>query len=483
MNRKSFMSRFKIQLLQNFFPTFRVTEGSEGGNGAGEGAPPAASPEIKVETDDKPIVVEDGAASGTAQPVEEKKSSYHGNETVNPEKRPLRNFGQENMTEAEIDAFIVAAGADVFLTDEEIAKQADKELNAGKEKKEDKKEEDGSAKTAEEPGKKDEKKPEDEEFDENTFLGSVGLSKEEFAQIPEALQDKLLNTFTSSSKSVDIEKNEQYVEIKTKLDTTTNEVNELLEDPIVAARLEELQTGKNIIGYELPKLSKNDLAVLIASKTETEFEENLIKIMEVWAEPIVNNRMSVYEKKNYNKKMFTAASKVMAEVAKMDSRLAGKLTVENWADLTEKHPEWKEFEKGPKKIVDYCIKYGLKNANVAAMSPKALYAAIAAEEGWQQEKERKIAKNSIQKFLKETREQYKQAKSVSDGRRSAAPVSGTNQMGDSRESLVKALASGDTGGYEKLLRAAEGNPARLAELEGIERDAYKLRDEMRNSKR
>lgn len=483
MNRKKgFMSRFKIQLLQNFFPTFRVTEGSEGGNGAGGGVPGSAAPEIKVETDEKPIVVEDGASGGNgagAQPAEEMRPAYHGNETVNPEKRPLRNFGQENMTEAEIDAFIVAAGGDAFMTAEEIAKLADKELNPGKEKKEG---EEGT-KPAAEPGKKDEKKPEETEFDENAFLGSVGLSKEEFASIPETLQEKLLNTFTSTDKSVNVEQNEQYIEIKTKLDTTTKEVNELLEDPIVAARLEELQTGKNITGYDLPTLSKNDFALLKSSKTEEELEENLVKIMQAWADPIVNNRMSVYEKKTYNKKMFTAASKVMSEVAKMDGRLSGKLTVENWADLTEKHPEWKEFEKGPKKIVDYCIKYGLKNANVAAMSPKALYAAIAAEEGWQQEKENKIAKNSVKKFLEGVRKQGTQAKSVSDGRRSAAPVSGTNQMGDSRESLVKALASGDTGSYEKLLRAAEGNPARLAELEGIERDAYKLRDEMRNSKR
>lgn len=483
MNRKSFMSRFKIQLLQNFFPTFRVTEGSEGGNGAGEGAPPAASPEIKVETDDKPIVVEDGAASGTAQPVEEKKSSYHGNETVNPEKRPLRNFGQENMTEAEIDAFIVAAGADVFLTDEEIAKQADKELNAGKEKKEDKKEEDGSAKPAEEPGKKDEKKPEDEEFDENAFFGSVGLSKEEFASIPEPLQEKLLNTFTSTNKSVDIEKNEQYVEIKTKYEKLNTDVNTLMDDPFIAAYVEEKNTGNQYIARELPGVSKNEMAALKAAKSEEEFEELVNKMIESRAEHAISRERYVSERKDYNKKMFTAASKVMSEVAKMDSRLSGKLTVENWADLTEKHPEWKEFEKGPKKIVDYCIKHGFKNANVASMSPKALYAAISAEEGWQQEKENKIAKNSVKKFLEGIRKQGTQAKSVSDGRRSAAPVSGTNQMGDSRESLVKALASGDTGGYEKLLRAAEGNPARLAELDGIERDAYKLRDEMRNSKR
>lgn len=453
----------KGQLLVAMFPTMRNTEG---GSSAGieeiptEGEPVNVEPNSGIES-----------ATESVQPPEDDISSYLGSEHVNPDKKPLKSFDRTGMSKEEIDDFIMVNGADVFLSPEEIAKKIDAEKEIKSEEKLEKEPEQAKA----------DKKPEDVEFDEDVFLKSNGLSREEFAQIPESIQEKLANSYVNPEATT-IEQNEQYVSLKTNYDKLSTDVEALLDDPYVAARVEELKTGKQYIPESLPPITKSELQEIQSAQTVEEFENAINKYIQERAEPAVKKLISVYEQKEYDRKMFAEASSVMSEVMKLDPRLKANVTEKDWSKLNANHPQWKEFNKGPIKIAQYVLDKGFKHHQIAKMTPQEIYAAIAAKEGWQKEKEGKIAKNSVKAFLASYKKNATQAKSVSEGRRSSAPMSKENSMGDSRESLVKQLASGDRSSFERMLAAADGNPDELDRLESIQYEAIRVGREMRSKR-
>ncbi len=388
--------------------------------------------------------------------------SYMGSEKVNPEKRPLKKFDRTGMTEKEIDDLIELEGENMFLPKDKI------ETKTELEKKDDKK--------PEETKKEDQdKKVPEADFDGAKFLQTTGLTEEEFAQIPESLQEKLVSNYSKNS-AAPVEQSEQYIALKTDFDKQKEEVAAFLEDPYVAARLEEIQTGQKYIAESLPPITNAELKDLQSAQTIEELEEKLNKYIESRAEVAINRERTISDRKAYVKKTMIKASSVLSEVSKLDPRLTGNIKAENWNDIKPGHPDYAEFQKGPKKIVDYCIEKNIKIDAIANMTPKELYAAIAAKEGWDKVRDVNIAKNAEKKFLLKIKELNKQAKTVDTGRRSAAPVSGTaSQTGDgSRESLVKQLASGDRGTFDRLLSAADGNPVELDRLESIAREAQEV---------
>jgi hypothetical protein len=424
-----------------------------GGGGSGEpsGTP---APEMKELPAEAPAQNLDDK-NQQAQPDNDFES-YMGSEKVNPEKRPLKKFDRTGMTEKEIDDLIELEGENMFLPKDKI------ETKTEPEKKEDEKPEES-------------KKEPEAEFDGAKFLQTTGLTEEEFAQIPETLQEKLVSNYSKSS-AAPIEQSEQYITLKTEFDKQKEEVAAFLEDPYVAARLEEIQTGQKYIAEELPPITNGELKDLQSAQTVEELQEKLNKYIEQRAETAINRERTISDRKTNVKKTMVKASSVLSEVSKIDPRLAGNIKAENWNDIKPGHPDWNEFQKGPKKIVDYCIEKNIKIDAIANMTPKELYAAIAAKEGWDKVRDVNIAKNAEKKFLENIKKLNSQAKTVDTGRRSAAPVSGTaSQMGDgSREGLVKQLASGDRGTFERLLSAADGNPVELDRLESIAREAQEV---------
>lgn len=467
MNKK-LMSWFEGKLRVGMFPTLSNSEGETSGS-SGEGTQSLA--EAPIDPEPEKMSDSDGRTIPQESFQTENPDEYIGSKEVNPESRPLKAFDRSGMSEQEIDDFIREAGPELFLSKEEIAKQTEGE-------KIDKKEE---------PAKEGEtqKLGEETAFDEDAFLTSTGLSKDDFAKIPVDLQEKMANAFTVAPHQ-EIEKNEKYVALKTKLDATMKDATALLEDPIVAARLEERKTGNSFVARGLPAVNREELETLKSAQSEEEFEETLNKMIKSRAQSAIDIERSVRDKVDFNNKMFVKATKVMSEVAKMDKRLSGNVGVDNWAEITgEDHPDYAEFTKGPKKIVDYCIKYGLKNTNVASMSAKSLYAAIAADEGWQQEKEKNIAKSSVKKFLKSINDSANQAKSVSEGKRSSSSMSKNLSMEENRgslvEKLVSSVTSGDSQWFKEMLDSAQNNPDKLDYLESVQLEATKqYREKMKN---
>jgi len=449
-------------------------ETPEGGSAAAVAEPAENSNDIIKEEpiEDKPIEIGDTGPAIHNEPVKEIET-YVGNERLNPEKRPLKKFDRTGLTEHDIDELLAVADGELFLPADKIPLEDKKEekIEKKEEKPENKDEKDG----------KDGKEEEDnEEFSEEAFFKHYDTTAEEFGQLPEKFQSKMVDNFANASK-IDVTTNDEYVSLKTQYEKQQSDVKDFLEDPYVAARLEEIQTGQTYVARELPPVTQSEIDILKASETEQEFSQTLNKMIETRAEQAIANERTVANRKSYTEKTMIRASKVFAEVAKIDTRLAGDIKTENWNDIKPGHPDYKEFMKGPKKILDYCLEKGLKIDAIAKLTPKELYAAIAVRNGWDKIRDNNIEKNVRAQFLKKIQKEYRQAKEIGTGRRSAAPKSGTTPTGASRESLVEQLASGDNSTFDKELIAADGNSERLYWLEGIQKEAIRKRREWRKN--
>jgi hypothetical protein len=455
---------FAKHLKLAFSPLY---ETPEGGSAAAVADPPE---EIKEEPpEEKPIEVKDTGPEIT--PVDDIET-YVGNERVNPEKRPLKKFDRSGLSKFDIDEMLAVSNGEMFMPVDKIPLEDKKDEKPVEKEKSDKKDE-----------KPDLNESKDTlEFSEEAFFQHYETTAEEFAQIPEKIQAKMVETFGKES-NIDLSTNEEYLALKTQYEEQQSNLKDFLEDPYVAARLEEIQTGQTYIASELPPATRKEIDALKAAETEEEFSKTLNNMIEARAEQAIANERTVANRKSYTEKSMIKASKVLAEVSKIDTRLAGNIKTENWNDIKPGHPDYKEFIKGPKKIVDYCIEKGLKIDAIAKLSPKELYAAIAVKNGWDKIRDNNIEKSVRSAFLKKIQKEHKQAKEIGSSRRSAAPMSGkTPSTGASRESLVEQLVSGDASTFDNELRAADGNLDRLNWLEGIQQEAIRKRREMRRNR-
>jgi hypothetical protein len=473
MIRKNYLSTCTQAFRLAFGPVFNSPEGS-----AGTAIPDTQQDIVNQEpAEPEPTNIDDSGqefqADEMQEPVDEIKD-YIGNEYVNPQRRPLKNFDRSDLTKQDIDEMLAVSGEEMFMPPDKV------DVKEEKEEKPEAKDENTEQKP-EKTDKKTEKEPEKPvEFDEEEFFQHFDTSQEEFAALPEKLQEKMYDNF-NSVKNVDVSSNEQYLELKNQLEEQQNNIKEFMDDPYVAARLEEIQTGKDYIARELPGATPEEINVLKAAETEADFNKQINKMLETRAQQAIANERTAANRRSYQEKSMIKASKIFSEVAKIDTRLSGDIKTENWNDIKPGHPDYKEYTKGPKKIVDYCVSKGIKLEAIAKLSPKELYAAIAAHEGWDKIRDKNIEKTVRSQFLAKIRKGYKQAKEVGTGRRSSAPMSGKVQTGVSRESLVEQLVSGDSRGFDKLLVAADGNPERLSWLEGIQQEAIRKGRELRRN--
>lgn len=458
---------------------YTLNDGSDGAPGAMVEEDVSQPETIEIKGEEIPSTVTDEPAIDL--------NTYIGSKDVNPEQKPLRVFDRDGLTKEDIDEFIAETGEELFLSHEEIAALADKEKEAADktDDKGDKGPENKEGKDTEGDKEEKDKVETDEEFDEEDFLKVTGLTKEGFAGVPEEAQDKIIELYQSKGNA-DVLQSEQYIELKSRQDKLTGDVKNLLSDPVVSARVEELNTGERYVARDLPPITNDEINRLKQAETVEVFETELNRMIESRAKEAISRERIIRDRDDMNVRENIKASGVMAKVAAMDKRLGGEVDIDNWDDMNPDHPQYKKFMKGEKKIVDFCTKNGLKNTNISKMSPKALYAAIAADEGWTKQKEDKIAQSSVKKFLKSIREGHTQAKSVSQGKRSGSSKSKMRLSTDeSYDSMVEKLASGDTAyreSFRRLLDAADGDPKRLDFLESVQMAAEKRFLENQNTK-
>lgn len=399
-------------------------------------------------------------------------TQYLGSKELNPNGLPLR-FDVSGMSESEVDDLIKIANTadEIFLTEDEIAAQ--KKDQPADEKKPD---------ATKEEKKVDEAKPvatADEDKEVKALLDHAGLTQEEFTKLSEKSQQKLAEQFVAfnqiNEKAATIE--QEHTQLKTDVDM-------IYKDPVIAARIEEINTGKNFVAAEdrLPDVNDEEITKIdkMLSEGQTkEAKEMINTLVKQRAQAAVKIERAVADRQAYIQRAKEDAEGVFKEIGALDPRLSIK--EQNWKKLNPNHPEWQEFGKGPADLLKFCTEKKITLEQIKLMGSKKLYAAYAAEKGWDAQRDKNIYKSGAKSLVEKIKEASLKARSVDHGKQSVNPVSSQSTTAIDRQSLIDELTTGDTKNYDRLLDMYDGNREMIGTLDTIFRDAMRIREQDRQS--
>lgn len=406
--------------------------------------------------------VENGGIGGgeekipTEKPVENELDSYVGSEEVNPSKRPLKNFDRKGMTKEAIDRMIMAAGEDIFLTDEQIA---------GIEKK--KKEETG--KKEEKTEEKDVKKSSETDTSVTDFFKNVGIEEKDFTALPETVQEKIVSLYEGSGGKN--EESEKLISDASKKNEELQKIiDNLADDSVIAARLEELKTGRRYNASDLPTPTfKEAQALAELADDPDKFRDALTEFLASKAETAVTVERSVAEQRFTRKQLESDALKVVSEIMAKEPRLA---TVEKDLNkIREGHPEYDKLW-GKSGVMGLMKKSGYNLKQIKEFGTDRLLNDISHTMGWTSERFKKAEKNGAKKLLDKIREKHQSARTIDMGKKSSDTIP-SEKGGYSRESLIADIVAGNSENFSQLLEQAGDRCdfKRVQELRSIREEA------------
>jgi hypothetical protein len=424
--------------------------GSEGGDGAAEGGSEGTS--------------EGGASSDRGSPAGEQKpfdiNTYRGDKRLNPDQRPLREFSRKGLSKDTIDRML-RDDPSLMLTQEEIDEEAlaekkNKEEAAGKGPKKDEKKTVDKGKT--------EEKTNETDLDPKDFLEKAGLTQEDFAKLPEKAQENLVKQYEEFN-GVD----KRVKEAETKYTTLKKDIDTLMSDPVVSARREELETGKAFVANRVQGFTDTDLSEinkLLALDKNSEALTLMNKMLTERSQDAVKHERAVLDRRIADTKARTDAHTTLMKLGSIDKRLA--IADSDYKAIVPGHKDFDVMND----VVEFCKKNGITVSQINTFGPEKLYKLIAAEKGWDKEREANIHEQGKQSLLQKLKNPTK-VHTLDPGKRSSAAVSGKDQMAETREALVEDIANGNISNWEKLLDAADGSPRRIMELRAIREEGVR----------
>jgi hypothetical protein len=403
-------------------------QGGQGGSAQGSAEQQNIGGEQSSAAPVKEVVAKEVKGSEPKQPKE-----YIGSEKVNPKQKPLKTFERKGMTKEQIDAFILEAGRDIFLPEEAIATEKDKDLKVGKDGKE----------------VKDKKgdKITDEDSEVQDFLEKTGLTKEEAESVPESVIGKIQKILENSGMSEKTHKEvaEKYTKIKSDTDT-------LINDAVVAARMEELATGKSFVATKISPVTENDVAQIETFLNEgnrTGAAEMMDKILKTRVGDAIKHERSVIDRRVFNEKLDNDAFSKVLELGKHDKRLFIKET-----DLSKiSKPDHPEF-KLAKDTIDFLIANDYSKEQIRKMDSRVLYASLAAAKGWDKEAAKNIAETT-KKTLYEKLRQPAKANTLGVGQSSESQSESFGNSGFSKDQLIDQVSKGELKNWLRLSDLAD----------------------------
>jgi hypothetical protein len=415
---------------------------------------------------------EDGADADSKEEQAPKPSeldTYLGSKNVNPDQRPLKNFDRKAFSsKEEMDRFIEEAGAELIMSDEDIAAMSKAKKDAEAKKKPEEKETE-----RDESGKFKKKDASEEVTDEEAIKGfyeKLAITEEEFIALPEKVQELLAESHTKeddvSKKVTEVEG--RYQELNTTVDT-------LKKDPVIAARLEELATGKQYIARELSQPSRDEISSLMEAATdEASFKQALAEFMVAKAEEVITVERSVIEKHAAKEKLENEAMAVVQEMIKTEKRIG--ITETDLKNIDDKHKEYDAW-KGEKGLLKFFQKHRISLAQIKDIGAEKLLLLLAKDKGWDKERDSKIYQQGAKSLIAKIREAKDKARSIDMGKKSGLPNSDKSTGGYNRESLVADIASGTLTQWEKLLERADqvGDRKMMHDLNSIYDEAVRVR--------
>lgn len=396
-------------------------------------------------------------------------TKYWGSKELNPEGRPLKVDISE-MTRDEVDFAIVDGGPEIFMSDEEIA-----QANAKKEKKDekqDKKEPDGEKKDPEKDLKDKTNGDEPGDVDPTQFLEKLGLKQEEFAALPEKVQERLVDNHVAGNDN-----NEKAEQLQREFDQHRADTETIYNDPVIAARIQELQDGRRYVAKSLPPIKADEvqkLDELLTDDKTSEAIEYINKIIAERAREAVAIERQISDSNYAKKELQKQVTGLFKELGQVDKRLKIE-GVENFAELRPGHPKWAEWERSAlRELKDYCVRRNWSMQHIVDMGKDELLSAFSAHKGWQKERDTNIIKTTKEAMLKALLNPKPVAKGLPAN---ASRNQGSQDMtaGFDRGALKAELIAGRgrSQSYERMLELNEGNTK-------VQDELFRLHSEVQN---
>jgi hypothetical protein len=409
-------------------------------------------------------------------------SDYLGSKDVNPEQLPLKKFNRDMFTsKSDFDEFLAAVkdgGEDIFAPpadesdkskrgpgrpkkaeasdSEKIIKKVESETGKKPSDKTSKKDnEDGMRKGKSEgdsetdvdakQGKDGKGKKEGGEVEAEKFLEDLGISIEEFQGLPEKVQEKL----TADDSGVTIVE-QKYKKLQDEHTGLINDVVKLKNDPVIAARIEEKNTGKAFVARDLPPISKKEAADLLTlAENPDEFSTAVNELIVAKAHEVLTIERGVIERNALKTEREKKAAEVLQDVVKREPRIG--ITEKDISKLADEgHPEHDKFF-GAGSLMEMMKRKKYSPSQIIEKGADEILEEYAKTKGWDQEKIAKIEKNAKQSLLESLRSFKKVARVLDVGKRPVAQISSDGNTGFDKESLIAEIASGKTGRWSKLI--------------------------------
>jgi hypothetical protein len=385
--------------------------------------------------------------------VDFKASDYVGSKDVNPSQRKLKDFDRGAFaSQDELDAFIREAGEELYLPEDAEPEDKDKDDKGDKDDKDDK-------------GDKDDKTDgvSDEDAKEvDAFLKDLGMSHDEFAKLPEKVQERLADQRESEE---DTETKAALEEAEAKHREVATKLLDLQKDPLIAARLEEIKTGKRYVANGMPHFTKNEVDLLMAaSEDEADFTAALNDLVTAKAHTVLQIERGVVERAAQKAEQEAKAMDVLQEVLRKEPRIGIKeLDLNKIKAAGESHPDYEKTFGESGLLTVLLAKKQYTPLQLVTKGADELLIEYARERGWDKERDNKIFKSGGKKLLENLRKAKESARTISP---SAVKSSVKNDGQYDEDSLVKEMSEGNFGTINRLLDEADarGDSGRISKL-------------------
>lgn len=387
---------------------------------------------------------------------------YIGNKEVNPNRTPLKDFDREGMTHDDIDSLIDGSEGKLYLSPEEIkklAEAAEKEGGEGGKGKKEKTDEDPDNK--DKIDKKDDEKQDDDKGDKKgkdepdpetvEFFKQTDMTQEEFSSLSEKAQKKLVSEVYGKSENA-----KESVSLKEKVEKLESWISTVSKDASVAARLEEINSGKSILA-DPEKIVTDEMMVKIDAVLAAEGDDNTAKakkmILDIVKDAVKAER-SVADNNARQEQHEKDTWKVLRSLGKLNPEL--KIDERDHKKIKSGHPEWQKYTENLGGVVDWANKKGILN-NLKNMSKEEVYAAYSTHKGWDKDRDTKIFDSGADGLLKKLKNP-KYAKSLDQGKKQVKLGSRKAETNIDYDTLKDEMLKGDMKQYTRLVKATEHSP-------------------------
>ena len=460
------MNFFKRKMMRQIFKAFDMMnrcynddgDGSQGGADEGH-EPDNDSGDFLDENLDDGSGDDDGGGGEPSEP-------YYGNTDMNPEGRPLkRDLDIEGYSKEDVDGLLGEMGEAAFMSDEDIKAFNDENPDnkivlgedgeGGDSGKDENDDDDPEKKEGDDPDKEESEEITDKEME--GFYADQGITEDVFGEYSEKVKKTLLSSFFGVEQA----------ENSSKLDAVTTEhaalkldYETVINDPVVAARIEEINSNKKFVANDLVGVTDKQVSEIDAAFDEdggnTKVKELVNKIIKENAKAAVGIERQVSDDARQVKTDNKDIMSTLKKIGEMDPKKFGKIKENNFVKFIGNagHAEKAAYDSGVGEVMTFLQKRKFTPDQVREMGPKGIYNMYAHEKGWDTEKIKRIQNSKVDKLLAKMKKPAT-ARLLKSGNNQSQPGGrGKTAIGTDMKALKKDMLLGKTQEHSRLLRNA-----------------------------